>query len=127
MVLDADPVLKGLYDLNNLNKHEPSALPLKVQTAELGSTAIYGAARPGPTQVIMGTEGVFGIQGVGTSRERVVELIGTVDARWEVRLDLGPGGLNGPATQFADHALRFYELLVFNARKLWGGEPHLLE
>jgi len=117
--LKSDPVVWGFYQLNNANKHEPSDLPLR---SYLRQRSVGVSGGPFGVRVVMSNDGILGIVNEGTAQERVVALPGAADVDWEVILEMAEFGLVGPATPFTDLVLRFYEQLVFDARRNFCGE-----
>lgn len=120
--LKGDSVVWAFYQLNNENKHNLSELPLRGYF-QMGRVQIFGG--PQGARVVMSNEGVIGILNEGTSRERVAALVGAADGNWQVVLEMPSHGVTGPATPLTNQVLSFYEKLVFDARKTFGGEPHL--
>lgn len=118
--LKADPLVWAFYRMNNDNKHQPNDLPLR-SYLEMRGLRISGG--PQGFRVVMSNEGVLGIVHEGTNRERVVALAGSADVYWQVVIEMPDRGIGGPATPLAEQVLRFYEALVFDARRTFGGEP----
>lgn len=121
--LKDDPLVWAFFQLNNQNKHEPDSLPLRSQLLRMGALQISGG--PPGVQVCMSSEGIIGIVHEGTSRERVVSLAGVADVSWEVVIDMPDYGISGPSTPMTEHVLKFYEQLVFEARRTMGAEVSL--
>lgn len=120
--LKADPVVWAFYQMNNDNKHRPDDLPLR-SYLQMRSLRVSGG--PQGARLVMSNEGVIGILDEGTGRERVAALAGSADVNWQVVLEMPDRGVGGPATPLAEQVLRFYEQLVFEARRTFGGEPGL--
>lgn len=121
--IKANPAVWGCYQLNNANKHAPDAIPLH-STIRKRSLHITGG--PPGARIVISKEGVLGVLYQGTSRERVVALDGIADIDWLVTLDLSTHGIAGPATDIASQVLDFYVMLVFEARRQFGGETNLI-
>ncbi|MDD3327226.1 MAG: hypothetical protein PHW25_09110 [Zoogloea sp.] len=120
--LKADPLVWAFYRMNNDNKHQPDDLPLR---SYLQVRAFRVSGGPQGVRVVMSNEGILGIVHEGTGRERVVALAGSADVNWQVVIEMPDYGIGGPATPLAEQVLRFYEILVFEARRTYGGEPGL--
>ncbi len=120
--LKANPVVWAFYQMNNDNKHQPDDLPLR-SYLQMRSLRVSGG--PEGARVVMSNDGVIGILHEGTARERVAALAGAADVNWQVVLEMPDRGVRGAATPMADQVLKFYEQLVFEARKTFGGEPSL--
>ncbi len=120
--LKVDPLVWAFYQMNNHNKHQPDDLPLR---SCLQMRAIRISGGPQGVRVVMSNEGILGILHEGTGRERVVALAGLADVDWQVVLEMPDRGIGGAATPLTEQVLRFYEVLVFEARKTFGGEPGL--
>ena len=120
--LKVDPIVWAFYQMNNDNKHQPDDLPLR---SYLQMRAIRISGGPQGARVVMSNEGILGILHEGTGRERVVALAGSADVNWQVMLEMPDRGICGAATPLTEQVLRFYEVLVFEARKTFGGEPGL--
>jgi hypothetical protein len=120
--LKADPLIWAFYQMNNDNKHQPDDLPLRSYLQMRGLRVSGG---PQGARVVMSNEGILGIVNEGTGRERVVALAGSADVNWQVVLEMPDCGIGGPATPLAEQVLRFYEAMVFEARRSFGGEPGL--
>lgn len=121
--LKSDPVVWAFFKLNNANKHEPDELPLR-SYLQMRNMRVSGG--PPGVQLVISNEGLIGILNAGTSQERVVSLAGVADVIWQVVINMPIHGISGPATPMTEHVLKFYEQLVFEARRSFGGEEHLL-
>jgi hypothetical protein len=121
--LKADPLVWAFYQMNNENKHKPEDLPLRSYLKATRGVRISGC--PQGARILMSNEGILGIVHEGTGRERVVALAGSADVSWQVVLEMPDRDIGGPATPLAEQVLRFYEALVFEARRRFGGETEL--
>lgn len=122
--LKAEPLVWAFYQMNNENKHKPEDLPLRSYLQAMRGVQISGGAQG--ARIVMSNEGILGIVDEGTRRERVVALAGSADVSWQVVLEMPDLGIGGPATPLAEQVLRFYEALVFEARRRFGGETELV-
>lgn len=120
--LKADPLVWAFYQMNNDNKHQPDDLPLR-SYLETRALQVFGGHKG--ARVVMSNEGILGIVHEGTYRERVVTMAGSADLSWRVVLEMPDRGISGSATALAEQVLRFYEALVFEARRIYGGEREL--
>ncbi len=80
---------------------------------------------PPGVQLLISNEGIIGLLHAGTARERVVSLAGVADIDWQVIIDMPNCGICGAATPMTEQVLKFYEQLVFEARRSHGREPNL--
>lgn len=119
--LKANSLVWAFYQMNNDNKHGPDDLPLRSYLRQLEPLQITGGPT-GKVRVVMSNEGIFGVQNEGTDRERVVNLVGSMNGIWEVMIEMPEHNIVGSATQLSKEVLRFYEILVFDARKIFGNE-----
>ena len=121
-LLKEDPVVWAFFQLNNTIKHSHDELPLR---SSLQMHSLRTTSGPPSLQLVTSDEGVIGILDANTSKERVISLANVADVSWQVNINMPNCGISGPLKPMTEHVLRFYELLVFEARRTFGVEKNL--